>query len=131
MEKTWVERMRSTPEGERRFQQERLILGVAELICDVMKERDVSKAELARRLGTSKANVTQMLSGFRNLTLRSLSDVFLSLGKRLELKAVAADMPLAPAEGERVTTVPWSAVHQKRDRRPSPPRRQHQTSLRT
>lgn len=37
-----------------------------------MDEKEITRAELARRLGTTRANISQMLAG-RNVTLRSLA----------------------------------------------------------
>jgi cyanate lyase len=87
MSKTFVEEFTSTVEGMALFQQERLILGLAEAICAVMEEQGVSKAELAARLGKSRAFVTQLLDGRANMTLRTVSDVFLALGKSLDIVA--------------------------------------------
>lgn len=55
--------------------QEDLILDVTEQIWNRMHELDVSKSELARKLDTSKANVTQLLNGGRNMTLRTLAHI--------------------------------------------------------
>src|SRR5699024_1538840 len=66
---------RSTPEAERLLAQERVVLGVTELLCEAMERRGVSRAELASRLNVSASEVTQRLSGERNLSLRSLSDM--------------------------------------------------------
>lgn len=85
MSETLTERLTSTPEGMRLFQQERVIMEVTELICALMEEEDVSKADLAKRLSTSKANVTQMLDGRRNMTIRTVSDVLFHLGHVLEI----------------------------------------------
>ena len=85
MSETLTEKLTSTPEGMRLFQQERVIMEVTELICALMEEEDVSKAELAKRLSTSKANVTQMLDGRRNMTIRTVSDVLFHLGHVLEI----------------------------------------------
>jgi transcriptional regulator with XRE-family HTH domain len=87
MSKTSVEEFTATAEGMALFQQERLILGLAEVICAVMEEQGVSKADLAARLGKSRAYVTQLLDGRANMTLRTLSDVFLALGKSLDIMA--------------------------------------------
>ena len=63
-----------------------LIERVAKVIVEEMERQDVTKAELARTLGVSRAYVTQLLSGRRNMTLGTLSDVFHALGGELSLK---------------------------------------------
>ena len=85
MGRTMVEEFTSTPEGMSAYQQERLILEVTGLISGLMKERGVSKAQLAARLGRSKAYVTQLLDGRTNMTLRIISDVLCSLGRSLHV----------------------------------------------
>src|SRR3972149_10639402 len=57
---SWVERQQGTVEGARLYEQERLVLAATEDLCELMVRQDVSKAELARRLGTSRANITQL-----------------------------------------------------------------------
>lgn len=69
----WIKRQTATPEARRRFEEERLILWTTEAIWKAMDDQGLTRAELAARLGTSRANVTQLLSGTRNMTLRSLA----------------------------------------------------------
>jgi antitoxin component HigA of HigAB toxin-antitoxin module len=80
-----IERLTSTPEDKRLFEQERVIFDVTELISKLMEEQGVTKAELARRLNTSKANITQMLDGRRNMTLRSITDAMFHLDASLNI----------------------------------------------
>ena len=77
MQRTMVEEFTSTPEGMADFQRERVILDVAILIRRLLKEQGLTKAELASRLGKSKAFITQILNGRANMTLRTISDVML------------------------------------------------------
>jgi antitoxin component HigA of HigAB toxin-antitoxin module len=86
---TLIERLTSTPEEKRLFEQERVIFEVTELISKLMEEQNVSKADLARLLKTSKANITQMLDGRRNMTLRSIVDVTFHLNASLCIGARA------------------------------------------
>lgn len=69
-------------------QQESLIIEATELISSIMKENSVTKAELARKLNKSKAYVTQCLSGERNLTLRTLADLFTALEYQPQFGAI-------------------------------------------
>jgi len=71
----------STPEGMKVWQQERVIFEVTERICDLMREQGISRSDLAGKLVRSRGYVTQLLSG-KNLTLRTLSDVYLALGRQ-------------------------------------------------
>jgi transcriptional regulator with XRE-family HTH domain len=90
---------------QRSVEQETLILDATELICSVMEEAGMSRQELAKRLGKSKGFVSQLLSGRRNMTLRTLGDVMYSLGHRFELSAapLAAERRYPGAEGTAAT----------------------------
>lgn len=65
----------SSVDARRLLRQEELILDVTERLHAVLAERQVSRAELAQRLGRSKAFISQLLAGDRNLTLRTISDL--------------------------------------------------------
>ena len=84
---TLLDRFTSTPEGMRLFQQERAIQEVPDLICEFMDADNVTRSELAERLGTSKGYVTQFLDGRANMTLRTVSDVFGALGREIHFAA--------------------------------------------
>src|SRR4051812_37073738 len=85
MAKTEIERFVEDPEGMKLFQQERAILEATMRICEAMKEQGVSRSQLAQKLGKSKGYVSQLLDGQQNMTLRTLSDVFLVLGRAVHL----------------------------------------------
>lgn len=76
------------PGGRKLFEQERAILEVTQLICRTMQEQNVTKAELAKRLGKSKAYVTQLLDGRANMTVRTISDVLFALGRSFRMDCV-------------------------------------------
>ena len=78
----WTERQTRTPEDRRRYEQERLILWTTEAICEAMEKQGLDSAAVAGKLGTSRANVTQLLSGSRNMTLRSLAGLAHACGMR-------------------------------------------------
>lgn len=73
------------------WNQDEAILDTTELICRLMKEQGVTRAELAKRLGTTKGNVTQMLDGSRNLTIRTVSDVLSHLGHKFKASCEAEE----------------------------------------
>ena len=57
----------------------------AEDIWRLMEEQKVSRAELARRLGTSRAYVTKLLGGNANFTLHTMTKVAMALGSTLHV----------------------------------------------
>ena len=68
-----------SPEYQRLYRQEGLILDVTEQIWEVMNRQEITRQDLAYRMNCSKSNVTQTLNGSRNMTLRTLSDMAAAL----------------------------------------------------
>jgi transcriptional regulator with XRE-family HTH domain len=81
----------SSAENRRLLRQEELILEVTEALASALSREDVTKAQLAERLGKSKAFVSQILAGGRNLTLRTVADVANALGYRIKVAACKED----------------------------------------
>ena len=98
MNETLTEKLTKTKEGMRLYQQERAILEVTELVCEVMEEQDVSRSELARRIGKTKGYITQLLDGRANMTVRTISDVFVALDRAVHFQEgpLAATVGAAP-----------------------------------
>lgn len=112
MIKSQIERLADDPEGLRLFQQERLILSATERICELMEEKDINRKTLADSLGTSKSFVTQLLDGSRNMTLRTLSDVFLSLGYAVDIQTEPVEDSIrSPINLVLDMEVPWPDEH--------------------
>ena len=78
---------------DRAFAREDLVYNVTEDLLVFLEDNNISKKELARRLGKSKSYVTQVLSGSRNMTLGSFSDICFSLGFKPEIKIPLVDKP--------------------------------------
>jgi transcriptional regulator with XRE-family HTH domain len=74
--------------GRKVSRQEQLLFDATELVSRAMADEGISRSELARRIGKSKAYVTQVLRGRNNMTLRTLSDLADALGYVVELAAV-------------------------------------------
>ncbi len=119
-------------QNRRLFEQERLILGITEAICALMNERGFTRAELAQRLGCSPSNVSQILDGDNNFTVRTIADCLFALDARLtvatellsvlpvgsvvEVKDSAYDSHASasyshsqPAPGHAITAYRWAA----------------------
>ncbi len=56
----------------REFYEEREILVAQERIAEAIEAKGLSRADVARRLGCSRAHVTQILRTGKNLTVRTL-----------------------------------------------------------
>lgn len=92
--KKWIN---ETPERRRAYEQECLIVETSEAIWKAMEESGVSKVALAERLGTSKGNVTQLLSGSRNMTVRTLADIAMALGYKVSVRLERPTLETSPA----------------------------------
>lgn len=75
--------LKTTSQETRIDQQEWLILQVTLHIEKLMQDQEVSKSELARRLGVNRAYITQLLDGQTNMTLKKVADVMLALDSSL------------------------------------------------
>ncbi len=71
-------------EKERDLARGAFLFRVTEDILVAMEDCGVTKAELANRLGKSKARISQLLSGDTNMTIGTLSDIAFALGLTLD-----------------------------------------------
>ncbi len=92
-----------------------LLTRVAGRITAAMEASGVTRAELARRLGTSRAHVSALLNGERNLTLRTLREIASALDMRLEVDLTP--LPASPRH-ERNVQLPKGEIFEfcKRNR---------------
>jgi transcriptional regulator with XRE-family HTH domain len=87
--KTIYDEFISDRENARLLAQASLILDATERIAEIMEEKKVNRSMLAQRLGKTKAFVTQVLHGTRNITLRTLADFLFALGYEARVKTVS------------------------------------------
>jgi transcriptional regulator with XRE-family HTH domain len=73
---------------DRLVAQESLILETTEEICRILNSENITRSELAKRLGKSKGFVTQVLSGERNMTLHTMADFAFALGHHFQVQAI-------------------------------------------
>lgn len=57
-----------------------------EELARAMDEQDVSRTELARRIGTSPAYITKVLRGNANFTLTTMTKLALAVGMQLRVR---------------------------------------------
>ena len=77
----------SGPAIEARVDEE-LSLLVTQLMNEInwhMRERGLTRADLASRMGVSPGRISQVLSGGENLTLRTLASIATALDARFEM----------------------------------------------
>jgi transcriptional regulator with XRE-family HTH domain len=93
---TWF---KSTPESEALLAEERLVLAATEAVDEAMLISGTNRQRLAELINVKPSEISQRLSGRRNLTLRSLAQMLHVLGWRAEITIVAAQPPVGP-EGD-------------------------------
>lgn len=76
-----------SPEEAEVYAVEELLAETQYCIQSVMGRKKVGRSELAKRLGCSPANVTQMLSEDSNLTLESIAKIFHALEDKVSVKS--------------------------------------------
>lgn len=94
----YKERVRGL-ENDPEFLLERVKLAFAEELCRLMEEQGLSHAQLAERLGTSRAYITRILRTDYNLTAETMVKLAQALDARVELSLVPKDSPV----GQRPT----------------------------
>lgn len=84
----WLETWLARGENRKLHAEEALILEVTEKLLEAMEKQQINQNELAARLGKSRAFVSQILNGSRNMTLRTLADICFALHLAPELELV-------------------------------------------
>ncbi|WP_458689672.1 helix-turn-helix domain-containing protein [Nocardia tengchongensis] len=100
---TWFRR---TSETEALVAEERLVLAATEMVHEALENTGTTKKQLADLLGVRPTEISQRLSGRRNLTLRSLAQMMNALGYGIGIEATnPVDIDAATAQiGKRVRT---------------------------
>ncbi len=92
--------------GMRIDQQEWLVLQVVLHIEELMEQKNVSRSELSKRLGTNKSYITELLDG-ANMTLRKVADVLFALDSSLVIDTcnLAFETTISPVARPYVSSV--------------------------
>lgn len=91
------------------YQVEGLKVELAEQLYQAMQEQNISNAELARRLNTSRAYITKILQGDVNFTLETLGGIAHALNCefRVELKPKVTKPNWAEVREHRPNVLPF------------------------
>lgn len=95
---TWFTDKLKEFESDLEFRTEEVIIAFTEKVVAAMRERGMSRVELAQRLGVSKAFVTKLLNGNPNLTIRTM----VSLAAALECELLVDIQPRAKSSRDRL-----------------------------
>jgi transcriptional regulator with XRE-family HTH domain len=94
---------RDTPATQALLEEERLVVAATEAISEAMDRQGINKRELAERLNVRPSEISQRLSGRRNLTLRSLAAMLHAVGVRARLSIEDEQTPF-------VAGIPWNST---------------------
>lgn len=94
------------------YQVDRLKVEISERIYNAMKQQNVTNAELARRLGKSRAYVTKLLRGTTNFTIESLVKIGRALSCEIEFELLTK-APKAKALSTRHSPKRFGKVRQR------------------
>jgi transcriptional regulator with XRE-family HTH domain len=83
--KNWLQKKIEKFADDPAFLTEQQILKFTEAMVRKMEENTISRAELARMLGVSKAMVTKLLRGNPNMTMKTMVTLAHSLGCELDV----------------------------------------------
>jgi transcriptional regulator with XRE-family HTH domain len=97
MSRTTYEQIEADPRQRPGLRREELILAVTNAISEEMDRQDMTKAELAERLGRTRGEVTQLLSGGRNLTLATIAELADAIGCRVHVELRPSGRPAVRA----------------------------------
>ena len=75
------EETEQTPE----YQFEEAVVDITEEISEIMEAKGITRADLARQLGKSRAWVTKALNGSQNMTLKTVVEILWTLGYKLKI----------------------------------------------
>jgi len=81
----WFKEKLDTFNYDVEFQTEKVILDFTEQVVLFMEKQEMSRADLAKRLGVSKAFVTKLLNGNPNLTIKTMVNIAKTLGCELSI----------------------------------------------
>jgi transcriptional regulator with XRE-family HTH domain len=73
------------PEFRKVYAIEGLIADTAQLISDLLVQRNLKQADLARLLNKTPAFVSQLLNGKANMTIHTLAEVVFALGANVKI----------------------------------------------
>ena len=67
------------------FEQEGAVLEFTEQIVEAMEKKEMTRAQIAERLGVSRAHVTQILRGDNNFTFQTAVSLAVAVGLRFKV----------------------------------------------
>lgn len=104
--KSFDELLRAVPKEQQELIEKELAIAVR--IQDLITEQGITKRDLARKVGMKESQLSRILSGNTNLTLKTIVKLECALGASLAVvpqHTSAAKRPLQRPKGSRSTTL--------------------------
>ena len=99
MKTTWIEEQLQGYKEDAEYKTEVLLLDINEQLIAMMERLGVKRSELAKRLGVSRAHITQVLEGQPNITVKTLCKIATAVG--LDIKV---EFTLPSAAGNKLVS---------------------------
>jgi hypothetical protein len=96
--KTDYERIEADDKQRAALRAEELLLAATCALSEELERQELTKSALAQRMGRTRGEISQIFSGSRNLTLRTLAEVADALGCKVELAVVPSRRAAARAK---------------------------------
>ena len=88
-----IDQLHEKFKGDAAYQAECLYNDITAGILDYMEEHDISRAELARRMGVSEAHVSKIFGQTQNFTLQTLAKMAAALDIEVAIVTRQGDVP--------------------------------------
>lgn len=105
----WVARQEESDESRRFHEKDRLSLWTMEALAGLMQDKGFTRADVARKIGSSRSYVTQLFSGSKNPTLGTIADLAWALGYRARVSFEplrSGDFMSIPVKSAKVASFP-------------------------
>lgn len=101
----WLDRQLDSVEARREFEVERFVQEMTAALASAIEDSSLSQTEVAQKLGKSGAFVSQVLSGRRNCTMRTLAEVAWAANARLEVSWSVSQPSVSAVESLQQSSV--------------------------
>ncbi len=83
--KDWFHNLEDEFKDDPRYALEDVLLDFSEMICKTMEEQNISKSELAKKMGKQPSWLSRILGAEHNLTFLTAVEIAMTLGKEFKV----------------------------------------------
>lgn len=108
----WLENLLTEFQHDPEYHLEKLRLEIMEQVLELMERMNITRAELARKLGCSNAYITKLLNGSENLTLLKLTQIASVLHSTIDVTFVPQSLTMTKLfQKKNVDAAPREFTH--------------------